>query len=110
MLDGAALAAFLDERIRDGAPSVVVFAVDRVPPEVGGDPVGETLLTRYLESGGKVVWSGLSPFSLSFDPETGNPNGRTPERAEAFLGVDPAGGGFGEPLGTWSTATAGSGA
>jgi len=31
------------------------------------------LLRRYLDSGGRVVWLGLSPFLLELDPATGKP-------------------------------------
>ena len=56
-LDLAALPVFLTERIADRAPSVVVFAIDYAPPSI----VASSLLRRYLESGGKVVWRGVPP-------------------------------------------------
>jgi len=61
MLDSAALTTFLGERLTDRAPSVVVFAVDVAPSSVLAAPVGESLLRRYLDAGGKVVWPGVPP-------------------------------------------------
>ncbi|HET7458662.1 MAG TPA: PQQ-binding-like beta-propeller repeat protein [Gemmatimonadaceae bacterium] len=63
-LDSAALGAFLAERVADRAPSVVVFTIDFAPSSVaGGDSVAarSSLLRRYLEAGGKVVWTGMPP-------------------------------------------------
>jgi outer membrane protein assembly factor BamB len=53
-LDPVGLESFLSQRIADQAPSVVVFPFDEGPKEMD-------LLRRYLDSGGKVVWVGMSP-------------------------------------------------
>jgi outer membrane protein assembly factor BamB len=87
VLDGAALAEFMSERIEDGAPSVVIFALDRVPEEVSIDPSATTLFRRYLDSGGKVVWMGMPPLAMSFDPQTGEPTAWTVERTHQLLDV-----------------------
>jgi outer membrane protein assembly factor BamB len=110
---------FLNARIADREPSVVVFAMDNVPKTLlaegeGGAP---SLIRRYLDAGGKVVWIGHTPFSVTFDPETqalepGNPYTAAVER---ILGVDvddsaegvsrveatPAGRAWGLPGGWW---------
>jgi len=65
------LAAFLEARIADGAPSVVVYASDRSPREVIANGSGSPL-RRYLEAGGKIVSFGLPPGMLVRDP-TGKP-------------------------------------
>lgn len=59
-LDDTALAAFLNERIDDRQPSVVAIKGDSAPPAIvtGGS---SSLLRRYLDAGGKVVWSGIPP-------------------------------------------------
>jgi outer membrane protein assembly factor BamB len=60
-LDASALAPFLEARIADRAPSVVVFAIDALPPGVAsGD--ARSLFRRYLDAGGKIVWLGLPPL------------------------------------------------
>jgi eukaryotic-like serine/threonine-protein kinase len=61
VLDTATLAAFLEARVADRAPSVVVFAVDYLPGAVASRPFERSLFRRYLEAGGKVVWSGPPP-------------------------------------------------
>jgi len=63
-LDSAALTRFLTQRIADRAPSVVVFALDYAPSSVLSAPVRSSLLRRYLDAGGKVVWPGVPPGIL----------------------------------------------
>jgi hypothetical protein len=75
VLAAPGLAAFVDERIRDRAPSVVVFAIDHLPPPLGGNGRSPAPLRRYLEAGGKVVWPGMPPLLWPRDPGTGRPNG-----------------------------------
>jgi outer membrane protein assembly factor BamB len=62
VLNAHALATFLEARIADRAPSVVVFAIDALPNEVATAPVTSSLVRRYLDRGGKIVWSGLPPM------------------------------------------------
>lgn len=65
VLDSEALEAFLAARVEDGARSVVVFALDRLPDAVAADAADTVLFRRYLDAGGKAVWLGLPPQSLS---------------------------------------------
>jgi outer membrane protein assembly factor BamB len=60
-LDSAALMTFLGERLADRAPSVVVFAMDYAPGVPIGTSASASLLRRYLDAGGKVVWIGAPP-------------------------------------------------
>jgi len=104
--DAAALEAFLEARIEDGAASVVVFAMDAAPAPVVEGGSG-SLLRRYLESGGKVVWVGVPPLLWPRDPETGSPGDLTHvDRAATreLLGVDHGRGNF-DVYGTWPTPT-----
>lgn len=58
-IDSAAqLQAFIETRVVDTAPSVIVFAYSVVPDALMGDKPWKGLLRQYLESGGKVVWFG----------------------------------------------------
>lgn len=59
--DAKALLAFLEARVADRAPSVVVFAIDAVPAEAVVPPLVTSLIRRYLDAGGKIVWTGLPP-------------------------------------------------
>lgn len=61
-LDTASLARFMSERVRDRAPSVVVFAMDHLPRSVAPVAADTVLFRRYLEARGKVVWIGTPPL------------------------------------------------
>ncbi len=67
-LDAATLPAFMEARVVDGAPSVVVFAVDGAN-EAMADNGGVSLLRRFLEAGGRVVWLGHAPGVWDTDAE-----------------------------------------
>ncbi|HSR43077.1 MAG TPA: PQQ-binding-like beta-propeller repeat protein, partial [Longimicrobiales bacterium] len=102
--DAEELEAFIRARIEDGAPSVVVFAMDAAPSAVvaGGRA---SLLRRYLEGGGKVVWVGVPPLLWTRDRETGSPGDLTHVDRDAtreLLGVDHDRGNF-DVYGTWPT-------
>lgn len=71
MLDAPALARFMADRIADHSPSVVVFAVDQPPDAIVTPPLSQSLLRRYLDAGGKVVWPGKPPLIFPMDIETG---------------------------------------
>jgi hypothetical protein len=66
------VAQFLEKRIADRRPSVVVFATDTVPAALVDEKAPEgTLVRRYLDAGGKIVWpGGLIPVLIAFDPES----------------------------------------
>ncbi|HUQ83154.1 MAG TPA: PQQ-binding-like beta-propeller repeat protein, partial [Gemmatimonadaceae bacterium] len=91
VLDEKALGAFLDARIADKAPSVLVFAVDHLTPNVVDTAAFErSAVRRYLDAGGKVVWPGIPPALFPRDPKTGNPGGLAALRwgnATKLLGV-----------------------
>jgi outer membrane protein assembly factor BamB len=70
-LDATALAGFLAARIADHQPSVVVFAIDDAPDTVLTRPLNHSLLRRYLDAGGKVVWTGRPPLIFPMDRATG---------------------------------------
>lgn len=59
-LTALTLANYLRERIADKRPSVVVFALDDLPDDVGGDP-NASLLRQYLDAGGNAIWPGVVP-------------------------------------------------
>jgi outer membrane protein assembly factor BamB len=70
-LGAGALPQFLNARIADKRPSVVVFAMDWAPDAILGDPLERSLLRRYLDAGGKVVWTRVPPGLWPLDPKTG---------------------------------------
>ena len=71
VLDAAGLEGFLEARARDGAPSVVVFAMDVLPERVAAADADTVLFRRYLEAGGKAVWVGVPPRIFDVDPVRG---------------------------------------
>jgi outer membrane protein assembly factor BamB len=59
--DEAQLQNFLSKRLKDGKPSVVVFAFPIIPNDVISAAPESGLMRQYLESGGKVIWMGDVP-------------------------------------------------
>jgi outer membrane protein assembly factor BamB len=97
VLDSDRLHSFLTERMKDRAPSVVVFAIDHLPPSVAPVAADSVLFRRYLASGGKVVWPGIPPLIWPRDPKTGESGEYKDIHREAttrLLGVDHARGNF----------------
>jgi outer membrane protein assembly factor BamB len=85
-LDAAALDSFLTVRLEDSVPSVVVVAMDAIPRSVASPPEDESLLRRYLDAGGKIVWVGLPPLFLERNEE-GQVTGVNREAPSSLLGV-----------------------
>ncbi|MHC4529059.1 MAG: hypothetical protein ACYS29_14375, partial [Planctomycetota bacterium] len=56
VVDAAQLKTWMDARIADGAPSVVVFCKDIVPDTVAETQDPNATIRKYLDAGGKVVW------------------------------------------------------
>jgi outer membrane protein assembly factor BamB len=81
------LASFLESRISDGEPSVVVFAMGYFPSEVGAEPSDTVLFNRYLHAGGKVVWLDIPPMALQRNEE-GRITLFDRNRTAELLGVD----------------------
>ncbi len=87
VLDATALQGFLEARIADRAPSVVVFAMEYLPASIAAEPSDTVLFRRYLDAGGKVVWLGPPPLALGWNEE-GRINAYDIGRATTLLGVD----------------------
>jgi outer membrane protein assembly factor BamB len=87
LLDSEGLAPFIEGRVKDGVPSVIVFATDVLPEQLSNDQ-GIALFRAYLVKGGKVVWLGVPPLLVHVDPGTGMPKGMQPEQTRKLLDVD----------------------
>ena len=85
-LDSDSLPLFLEARIADDVPSVVVFATDVLPDGVASVASDTVLLRRYLGAGGKVVWMS-APIGALVRDSAGRLLGMNPRRAGAILGV-----------------------
>jgi glucuronoarabinoxylan endo-1,4-beta-xylanase len=62
ILDADELKTWMDARIADGKPSVIVFCKDIVPDTVAESMSSSCTLRQYLNSGGKIVWYGDIPM------------------------------------------------
>jgi hypothetical protein len=62
VLDADQLKTWMDARIADGEPSVVVFCQDIAPETVFEAASSACTLRRYLNVGGKIVWYGDIPL------------------------------------------------
>lgn len=83
-----ALASFLAERIDDGAPSVVVFGMSHLPEELARSYSEESLIRRYLDRGGKVVWMGYPPGLFLMDEAGQGIESMDASRPSDLLGLD----------------------
>lgn len=66
-LDSAGLVKFVNNRINDAAPSVIVMGYDQFPSNLIGDNPESGPIRKYLEAGGKILWFGNIPNYFSFD-------------------------------------------
>jgi outer membrane protein assembly factor BamB len=86
VLGSDSLARFMSDRIRDGVPSVVVFAQDVAPVSVMPTISDTVLIRRYLDAGGKVVWIG-QPIGIAAYDTAGNITAYSPDRSGTVLGA-----------------------
>lgn len=103
-LDAAALESWLADRVADGHPSSLVFALDHLPARFLEDSEASPL-RRYLEAGGTAVWPGFPPALWRRDPATGEAGGLADvdwQGPVRLLGVDHDAGNF-DPTGAWPT-------
>ena len=112
VLGSDSLARFMSERIRDGVPSAIVFAMDVAPASVMPTISDTVLIRQYLEAGGKVVWLGQLIGVAAYDT-AGNVTAYDPDRTTTVLGASMASLEFDEfnghptPLGTrWGIGSA----
>ena len=82
----AQLEQFIQARLGDGAPSVIVFALPIIPEPVIGNKPAKGLMRQYLEAGGKVLWFSDPPNYYSLN-EAGNDFHRDPEPGMSLLNV-----------------------
>jgi outer membrane protein assembly factor BamB len=66
-LDSATLYQFIVDRVRDKAPSVIVFAYEVIPDNIVGRNPKKGLMRQYLDQGGKIIWFGGIPNLFAFD-------------------------------------------
>jgi hypothetical protein len=62
VVDATELRTWMDDRISDGLPAVVVFSQDVAPDTVLEEQSSQCTLRRYLDAGGKIVWFGDVPL------------------------------------------------
>jgi len=91
ILDADQLKMWMDARISDGLPSVVVFCRDIAPDTVAESMSASCTLRQYLNAGGKIVWFADIPMYYQ-----GHSNGTSTAWGSggsmAILGFNAAGG------------------
>jgi outer membrane protein assembly factor BamB len=89
-VDDHGLIAVLTAAVADNRPTTAVFASDDLPEAVAKEPLDRSLLRRYLDAGGKVVWTGVPPLLWPRDSlgrRSEGLKGITWERPAELLGV-----------------------
>ncbi len=81
------LQQFVQTRIADGAPSVIVFVQPLIPEAVIGSKPSNGLMRQYLEAGGKVIWFSDPPNFYSLN-DAGDDFDRNPEAGRNLLDVE----------------------
>lgn len=86
-VDGAALAEIMNAQVSQGGRSVVVFAANRVPPALMAPADASSLLRRYLEAGGRIVFVGSNPVAYKYEAGSGALLDADVGNAEKILGL-----------------------
>jgi len=86
-LDSVGLRNFMNARIKDKAPSVLIFNHATIPQQLLLPDERSGIFRKYIASGGTVVWTGFAPNLVSFD-DKGNFLGEKPGVANALLDMD----------------------
>lgn len=67
VVDAKGLESLMEEGVSTRSGSVVVFADNRVPQSVVKEESEKSLIRRYLDAGGKIVWLGPDPIAWKRD-------------------------------------------
>lgn len=86
-LDTITLTNFMKKRIEDQKASVIVFSHQYLPKAVSGESARQSLLKKYMEAGGKVVWLNYFPNLWTTDKSM-NVTGSNPQYAIDLLKID----------------------
>ncbi|MEO6612399.1 MAG: PQQ-binding-like beta-propeller repeat protein [Chitinophagaceae bacterium] len=70
LLDEDTFAEFMEARVRDRIPSMVVLATNYFPEKTVAGTAGNSPLYQYLHAGGKIVTTGLNPAAFFIDYKT----------------------------------------
>ncbi len=70
LLDEKKLTGFLDEHIKNKKLRVVVLATNYFPQNTISTTNGSPLIRQYLQTGGKIVTTGVNPATFVFDSVT----------------------------------------
>lgn len=89
-VDDDGLVAALTAAIADNRPTTAIFTSDDLPLAAAKEPLDQSLLRRFLDAGGKVVWTGMPPLLWPRDSvgrRVGALKAITWERPAELLGV-----------------------
>lgn len=77
----------MEAQVAHGGRSVVVFADDNVPEDLIGMPGHDSLIRRYVDKGGDVVFLNDNPLSFVYDAKSGELQDLQPARAEKVMDI-----------------------
>jgi len=69
-IDSKQLLAEIGGDNKEKGKALIVFADNRIPPELASDSTAQSPIRRFLDSGGKIVFVGNNPFAYVTDPKT----------------------------------------
>jgi outer membrane protein assembly factor BamB len=87
MLDSAKVSQFMQERIKDGRPSVIVFVPSLLPQKMIEENGKQPMIRKYMDNGGRVIWLGSIPNLYQYDT-SGNFIGEDPGVAQKILDIE----------------------
>lgn len=86
-VDGPKLVEAMMAQVSGGGRSIVVFAANRVPLGLMEPADTTSLLRRYLEAGGRIVFLGSNPVAFKYEAGTGALVDFDVDNAEKILGL-----------------------
>ncbi len=86
--DAARLEQLMREKIANPGAIAIVLADSRLPRALTEQGRADSLVRRYLESGGKLAVPGINPLALHHDPATGQVDRLNFDHARQVLDVD----------------------
>jgi len=86
-VDAGALRKMMEDQIREGGRSILIFADNKLPASVADRDDDQALIRRYLDHGGRVVFLGTNPLAFIRDKDTGEIASIDPNMPSKVLGL-----------------------
>ena len=88
LMNAEKLNTYMTSKQNDASGSVIVFADDKVPQSIIEGEPQSTIIRKYLDAGGKIVFLGINPLFIKTDPKSGVIRDLNTDRASAILGIN----------------------